>query len=200
MEVVKVRIVEIEAGNPIRKDIGDLSALRESMSTEGQRQPISLVAGDVLLFGSRRLESAKRLGWDTVDAVRLENADQAVQRIYADRNCGLCEIPLAPVEILEFVERVERAFAERGWVYFVNAEGLRLIKIGWTSNIDRRMSQLIGASPVPLNLLDKWPGTRFDEADFHKRWEHLRKHGEWFRAEAELVRWIARKGDVRDGN
>lgn len=198
-ETIDIPLSEVIVGEQIRKDLGDLTELQSSMDGIGQLQPIGVLCGNVLLCGARRLEVAKRLGWRTIRAAVLHTAKDAVARITDDRLCGVCEVEFTPTELVRFVRWTERVFAETGWVYFVSAKGLDLIKIGWTANIERRLSQLIGASPVELTLVEKWAGTRFDESDYHTQWEHLREHGEWFRTEPELIRWIAREGVVRNG-
>ncbi len=62
-----------------------------------------------------------------------------------------------------------------GTVYFLRSGGY--IKIGWTSDLQRRMR----AYPPDSELLASRPGTRKDEAALHKKFAHLRSHGrEWF--------------------
>ena len=51
-----------------RKDLGDIDALKASMTALGQLQPIGVDEGRRLVFGGRRLEAARQLGWATIDA------------------------------------------------------------------------------------------------------------------------------------
>lgn len=71
-------------------------------------------------------------------------------------------------------------------VYFVEAVGLDLIKIGVASDVDARFSALQSGSPVPLRLLGTVPGDRKLERLFHGLFAAHRTHGEWFRRCAEL--------------
>lgn len=73
-------------------------------------------------------------------------------------------------------------------VYFLKA-GKR-IKIGTTRDLHTRISAIRNASPEPVELLATMPGSRDEEKDLHQRFSHLRTHGEWFRAEAELILFI----------
>ncbi len=77
-------------------------------------------------------------------------------------------------------------------IYFIEAEGLNLIKIGFT---DRRMGSRLAAlrssSAVALTLLGVIEGTVKDEKRTHVRFIELWHHGEWFRAEPGLRRYIA---------
>lgn len=65
------------------------------------------------------------------------------------------------------------------------------IKIGFSGgDVRNRVSHLQSASPAPLCLLAAVDGSQQDEQKEHRRWKHLRLHGEWFRADAELVEYI----------
>lgn len=55
-----------------RKDLGDIDALKVSMTTLGQLQPIGVDEGQRLVFGGRRLEAARQLGWATIDATVVD--------------------------------------------------------------------------------------------------------------------------------
>jgi len=62
-----------------------------------------------------------------------------------------------------------------GHIYYVKSDGL--IKIGWTSNLAKRMRQYAPNS----QLLATHPGTRADEQRLHKRFAVHRSHGrEWY--------------------
>jgi hypothetical protein len=65
---------------------------------------------------------------------------------------------------------------KRGFVYFIRAGRTNAVKIGWAGNPEIR----IRASPHPLYMIGHMPGTMFDEADWHSRFEAERIRGEWF--------------------
>lgn len=72
----------------------------------------------------------------------------------------------------------------RGVVYFARVGDL--IKIGWTSNVKRRMWS-INADAV----FHTQPGTRHDERALHAKFNHLLVKGrEWFRSDPELLAFI----------
>lgn len=58
------------------------------------------------------------------------------------------------------------------------------VKIGVTTNLRRRMHRL-GTDPIIV-----LPGGGAIEAELHRRFAHLRWHGEWFRCEADLAAYI----------
>lgn len=78
----------------------------------------------------------------------------------------------------------------RARIYFVAGAGL--IKIGVTTDVSTRFRGLCNSSPVPLELLGSYPGTRYDEGDLHEKFAHRRKHGEWFERCAEIENEIER--------
>lgn len=62
------RTVEsIIVGNRHRTDLGDLTALCESIEREGLLQPLTVTIDGVLVCGARRLAAIKLLGWRTVN-------------------------------------------------------------------------------------------------------------------------------------
>lgn len=81
---------------------------------------------------------------------------------------------------------VQRTARSTRTVYFVEAIGVGLIKIGITHDIERRMRVLRANSPVPLALLAAIPGTLFDERRLHDQFARERAHGEWFFASSSL--------------
>src|SRR5581483_11743417 len=65
-------------------------------------------------------------------------------------------------------------------VYFIHAPTSGLVKIGFTSDLRKRIQNLQHFSPEPLILLAHMPGSYGDEQALHARlWRH-RRHGEWF--------------------
>lgn len=72
----------------------------------------------------------------------------------------------------------------RAKLYFLSGAGL--IKIGVTTDVDARWRSLRNSSPVALDFLGFCPGTQIDEREFHDRFKHIRRHGEWFDDTPEL--------------
>ena len=71
-------------------------------------------------------------------------------------------------------------------VYFVLETVQKVVKIGYTANIDARFSGLRTANVNPLKILAVVPGGQKLEHQLHKRLSHLRVRGEWFKDCAEL--------------
>lgn len=77
-----------------------------------------------------------------------------------------------------------------GWVYFILADDLGLVKIGHADNVRTRLDSLRGMSPVGLTLIATIQGDQILERSLHKKFARLRDHGEWFRYTMEISQFI----------
>jgi hypothetical protein len=82
-------------------------------------------------------------------------------------------------------------------VYFIAPVGGGNIKIGHTEDIERRFRHIGSWSPVPLEIVASFDGSKLQEQKLHKRFASSRLHGEWFSPTPELLAVI---NDVLSGN
>ncbi len=82
-----------------------------------------------------------------------------------------------------------------GWIYAI--AGGSLVKFGFSDNVKRRLKTLQIGSPVKLVLLGKWRGHMDEERAVHRRFDFLRCHGEWFRRDRAIDRYVAQKAKAR---
>ena len=80
-------------------------------------------------------------------------------------------------------------------IYFVQIEGGGPVKVGYANDVRRRLADLQTASFQRLRLVASMPGDRAAEAEVHKRLNHLRIRGEWFRPDPEMWEVL---GDLTD--
>jgi ParB family transcriptional regulator, chromosome partitioning protein len=73
---MQVPINDVIVKRRIRRNMGDIDVLAESLKRHGQISPIVISRKNVLIAGGRRLEAAKSLGWRTINAVILENSTE----------------------------------------------------------------------------------------------------------------------------
>jgi len=73
---MQVPIKDIIVKKRIRKELGDIETLAESLKCHGQISPILISKKNILIAGGRRLEAAKSLGWRTINAVILEDSSE----------------------------------------------------------------------------------------------------------------------------
>lgn len=76
-----ISIDDIKVKRRIRKDLGDLDALKDSLRRYGLMNPITLNSKYELIAGQRRLEAAKQLGWTTIQVNILESAQDKISQL-----------------------------------------------------------------------------------------------------------------------
>ncbi|MDR0909119.1 MAG: ParB N-terminal domain-containing protein [Spirochaetaceae bacterium] len=77
---MQVAIDDIKVKKRVRKEMGDIAGLADSMKRLGQISPILLSKQNELIAGGRRLAAAKSLGWKNINAVIID-APQKVTRL-----------------------------------------------------------------------------------------------------------------------
>lgn len=80
-------------------------------------------------------------------------------------------------------------------IYIINSA--HYIKIGFTRNIDQRIHALRTSSPLDVELVASFPGTKDDEKELHAMFNHIRVRGEWFHAHRDIRRWLKSKRGVQ---
>lgn len=92
----------------------------------------------------------------------------------------------------EFAKTIEECeAAEAGYVYFA-AQG-RWVKIGFATNLERRIKALQSGNPERIEIIHSEAGTLRDEHAYHLRFATYRKSGEWFEIKGDLAIWLARR-------
>ena len=77
-----IPIEDIKEKKRIRKEMGDITALADSLKRFGQISPIVVTKDNVLVAGGRRLEAARTLGWRTINAVIADIPDEVTKLEY----------------------------------------------------------------------------------------------------------------------
>lgn len=101
-EVLEVSILEIFPKENSRQDYpeNEMAELMTSMRQHGQLHPIGLSRADVgfdLVFGNRRYQAAKKLGWKKIEAKILEDgiSDERMITLNAVENMVRQDVPAA---------------------------------------------------------------------------------------------------------
>lgn len=74
-----VSIKDIKVKCRVRKDLGNLEDLKNSLRRYGLLNPITLNGKYELVAGERRLEAAKAIGWTSINANIIENLSEISQ-------------------------------------------------------------------------------------------------------------------------
>ncbi len=91
----------------IRKDLGDISGLMESLKTHGQLTPVIINRNYELIAGFRRLQAAKRLGWKSIEAVMIDRPTEQ-QKLEVEIEENVQRLDLSPEEIAAGMARLEK--------------------------------------------------------------------------------------------
>jgi T5orf172 domain len=86
-------------------------------------------------------------------------------------------------------------------IYFIQEAGNEKapIKIGYCSGDPiSRLQALQTGYPAKLAIICVLPGPQSDEGREHEKWKHLRVHGEWFRADPDLLEYIRSEASEKD--
>jgi hypothetical protein len=96
--------------------------------------------------------------------------------------------PMAPGQRARSnMDAIDRPMSQ---VYFIQIGQSGPIKIGISSNVGQRFTDLSVACPWDLRLLCTKYGTEKDERRLHQRFAADRMRGEWFRPSARLLAFI----------
>lgn len=85
---------------------------------------------------------------------------------------------------------------QTGIIYFLRRRNR--VKIGFATNLVRRISELNTGSDEPLELLLALRAHPQAERKVHRRFAAYRCQGEWFRFEGELKAWIEEKNTITE--
>jgi hypothetical protein len=89
------------------------------------------------------------------------------------------------------------AASSREWhTYMILAEKTKLVKIGHARDVAKRLEGLRAVNADSLRLLCVVPET---EKELHKRFAHLRTHGEWFKYHND-IRWFVEHRSSRENH
>ncbi|MDR1747639.1 MAG: ParB N-terminal domain-containing protein [Spirochaetaceae bacterium] len=72
---MQISIDDIKIKKRLRTDMGDLSALKDSLKRYGLLNPITVNSRNELIAGHRRLEAAKQLGWTSINVIVVNITD-----------------------------------------------------------------------------------------------------------------------------
>jgi ParB family transcriptional regulator, chromosome partitioning protein len=110
MDVQTWDIAQIRVNTRLRRRLGDLSSLKESMRDRGLINPVTVTADGELIAGERRLRSAEQLGWAKVD-VRIWRPTEGLELLDVEAEENLCRLELTPGEAELYWQRRKELIA-----------------------------------------------------------------------------------------
>ncbi|MDO5774685.1 MAG: ParB N-terminal domain-containing protein [Treponema sp.] len=103
-----VKIEDIKVKKRVRRDLGDLTALKESMHRYGLMNPITLNSSYELVAGERRLEAAKSLGWERINANVLDSNVDNIRQLEMELEENNQRKEFTDEELMEGYKRLEK--------------------------------------------------------------------------------------------
>ena len=103
-----VKIDDIKIKKRVRRDLGDLEALKDSLKQYGLMNPITLNSKYELVAGERRLEAAKSLGWERINAIVLDKNVDKLHQLEMELEENNQRKEFTDDELLEGYKRLER--------------------------------------------------------------------------------------------
>lgn len=109
-------IDQIEVEGRRRRDLGDLSALAESINRVGLLHPLVVTEAGRLVAGQRRLEACRLLGWDGVPVTVATDLADVSALLAAERDENTCRLDMTRSEQVALgmeLEKLERPRANK---------------------------------------------------------------------------------------
>jgi ParB family chromosome partitioning protein len=120
---MEMRINDIVVKKRIRQNIGDISRLMESIRKHGLLNPVVVTRKGELIAGERRLESVKRLGWQSVPIHVVDNPSN-IERLEIELDENIYRRSLSPDELADGFARIDKlknpGFFRRIWLFIVS--------------------------------------------------------------------------------
>lgn len=112
--ITEIELDKIEVHKRVRHNLGDVTALSESLRKHGLLNPIVVNEKNELIAGHRRLEAAKRLKWSKIPArIILEEDEADLVEMEIDENTQRKD--LTSDELADAYIRLDR-LRNPGWI------------------------------------------------------------------------------------
>ena len=105
---MQIQIEDIKIPDRVRKDVGNIDSLAESLKRSGQITPISVTHDMTLVAGFRRVTAAKQLGWKTIEANIVEGAANEARLLEIELEENVFRKDFTPEELLAGYKRLDK--------------------------------------------------------------------------------------------
>ncbi len=115
---IAIERIKVDESTRIRKDIGDLSKLEESINQVGLINPVLIDENDTLVAGFRRLSACRKLGWKEIEVTVVQLEGDELKMLEAEAAENLFRKEFTHDEILAVHQRrleIEEARRHKGW-------------------------------------------------------------------------------------
>jgi len=102
-----IKLSDIQIKKRIRKEIGNINELTESIKLHGLMNPIVINKENELIAGYRRLASAKKLGWNKIE-VTVVDAPGKISKLEMEIEENLYRKDFTTDEIVDAYSKLEK--------------------------------------------------------------------------------------------
>ena len=102
---IDIERIKFDESSRIRKDIGDLASLQQSIQQVGLINPILIDENDTLVAGFRRLSACRNLGWKEIEVNVVELEGDELKMLEAEVAENLFRKEFTPEEIFAIQKR-----------------------------------------------------------------------------------------------
>lgn len=118
--IIQADIKGVVVGKRVRKTLGDLTPLAESLRKHGLMNPIVITPQHELIAGHRRLEAARQLGWETIPA-RIVDQTNDVELMELELDENIHRKSLNTDELADAYVRLDKLRNPSAWSRFWGA-------------------------------------------------------------------------------
>lgn len=104
---MQIPVESIIVRHRLRRELGDIDGLMESLRKHGQLAPILINRRHELIAGFRRLEAARRLGWTAVKA-EIVDSQSDTDRLELEIEENVQRRDLSQDEVADGLQRLNR--------------------------------------------------------------------------------------------
>lgn len=115
-----VPIENIKVKRRVRKDLGNLDSLKDSLKRYGLLNPITINSDNELVAGQRRLEAAKQLGWTSINVIVIDTKNK-ISLLEMELEENNQRLPFNDLELLEGYKQLEKLKNPSIWMRIINA-------------------------------------------------------------------------------
>ena len=101
---MRIAINKIKISDRIREDLGDIEALKKSITKNGLLNPITVTNTFELLAGFRRLTAVKELGWKEIDC-NIVDVKSKLDKLEIEVEENIARKDFTHLELLLYEER-----------------------------------------------------------------------------------------------
>jgi ParB family chromosome partitioning protein len=112
---MQIRVEDIKVKKRVRKDLGDINPLMESMKKYGLLAPLIVDKSFELIAGRRRLEAARLLGWQTI-SVTVFDRDDEVEKLEIEVEENVVRKDFSIDELADGYSSLEKLRSPSFWV------------------------------------------------------------------------------------